>query len=115
MLKKILSFLSSIAFLFVLIGYVFWQHSGGSSSPSLPTPPPASGSAVLGIQTKIKNCMIQTAFPDPSCTPGAIFADVTKDEICTPGYSKTVRNVPLSEKDKVYAEYGITTHQPGEH
>ena len=115
MSKKILSFFSSIAVLLVLVGYVFWQHIGGSLSPSLPSPPPASGSAVLGVQTKLKNCSIQNAFPDPGCTPGAIFADVTKDEICTSGYSKTVRNVPVAEKDDVYAEYGITSHQPGEY
>ena len=30
-----------------------------------------------------------------------------------PGYSEGVRNVPQSEKDRVYAEYGIRRHAPG--
>jgi hypothetical protein len=30
------------------------------------------------------------------------------------GYTRTVRNVPFSEKDQVYAEYGITHHTAGE-
>ena len=33
---------------------------------------------------------------------------VTVKQICTPGYSKRVRNVPQSEKVAVFKEYGIT-------
>jgi hypothetical protein len=51
--------------------------------------------------------------PDPKLTPGATLP-VTKDDICVPGYTKKVRNVPKSVKDQVYAEYGITSHQPKE-
>jgi hypothetical protein len=49
--------------------------------------------------------------PDPKLTPGAVLP-VTKDDICVPGYTKKVRDVPQSVKDQVYAEYGITSHQP---
>jgi hypothetical protein len=35
--------------------------------------------------------------------------------ICVSGYTATVRNVPQSEKDEVYREYGITSHAPGEY
>jgi hypothetical protein len=52
--------------------------------------------------------------PDPKLTPGAVL-EVTKEDICTPGYSKKVRDVPSSVKKKVYEEYGITSHQPGEY
>lgn len=45
-------------------------------------------------------------------TPGDIL-DVTADDICVPGYSSKVRDVPQSLKDQVYAEYGITSHAPG--
>ena len=45
--------------------------------------------------------------PDTHCTPGATFSGVTAQQVCTPGYSKSVRNVPQSTKDKVYREYGI--------
>ena len=35
--------------------------------------------------------------------------------MCTKGYTKTVRNVPQSEKDEVYKEYGIYSHTTGEY
>jgi hypothetical protein len=48
--------------------------------------------------------------PDSTMTPGAIFEGVTDAEVCVPGYSRNVRNVPASVKREVYAEYGM---QPG--
>jgi hypothetical protein len=44
--------------------------------------------------------------PDNTKTPGATLA-VTKKDTCVPGYTKTVRNVPISLKREVFAEYGI--------
>jgi hypothetical protein len=78
-------------------------------SPSTGTPPP------LGHRTKTSGCVSANALPDPACTPGAIFPDATVDKICTPGYSSSVRNVPQSVKAKVYAEYGIASHEPGQY
>jgi hypothetical protein len=52
--------------------------------------------------------------PDPKLTPGAVLP-VTKEDLCVPGYTKKVRNVPQSLKDKVYAEYGITHHGKGDY
>jgi hypothetical protein len=52
--------------------------------------------------------------PDPRLTPDATF-DVTLQDISEPGYSKKVRNVTAELKREVYAEYGITEHQPGEY
>jgi hypothetical protein len=49
--------------------------------------------------------------PDPKLTPGATLP-VTKDDICVPGYTQKVRDVPKSVKNQVFAEYGITSHQP---
>ena len=59
------------------------------------------------------HCMAQSGLPDPRCTIGAIFLKATTAQICSPGYASSVRNVPQSEKDKVYAEYGITKHTLG--
>jgi hypothetical protein len=42
-------------------------------------------------------------------TPGATF-NVAAATICRPGYATSVRDVPESEKDDVYAEYGIAHH-----
>jgi hypothetical protein len=52
--------------------------------------------------------------PDPKLTPGDVLP-VTKDDICVPGYTKKVRSVPEAVKRKAYAEYGITSHEPGEY
>ena len=52
--------------------------------------------------------------PDRTRTPGDTL-DVTKDDICVPGYSKKVRSVPQAVKDQVYASYGITHRAPGEY
>jgi hypothetical protein len=43
--------------------------------------------------------------PDPQATPGATLS-VTMHHLCTPGYTKTVRNVTPQEKQHVYALYG---------
>jgi peptidoglycan hydrolase-like protein with peptidoglycan-binding domain len=69
-------------------------------------PQSTSAASTYGHQTKTTACLANTALPDPACTPGAILTtDVPT--VCTPGYTKTVRDVPLSEAQKVFAEYGI--------
>jgi hypothetical protein len=40
---------------------------------------------------------------------------VTVSQICQPGYSSQVRNVPDSEKNQVYAEYGVKSHTTGQY
>ncbi len=52
--------------------------------------------------------------PNAQMTPGDAL-DVTAKDICQPGYSQKVRDVPESVKNEVYREYGITSHQPGEY
>jgi len=52
--------------------------------------------------------------PNRSLTPGDTL-DVTKEDVCKPGYSKTVRDVPEEVKKQVYKSYGITSHQPHEY
>lgn len=69
----------------------------------------------FGVQTKTSGCQAHDALPDSDCTPGAIIASATKDQICQSGYASSVRNVPTSEKDQAYAEYGITSHYSGEY
>ncbi len=94
---------------------------GTTPQPSTPAPStavpitPGTGSTGLGQRTKTSGCVSSNGLPDPACTPGATFPDVTVQQICTSGYSSSVRNVPQSEKDEVYAEYGVTSHAPGEY
>ncbi len=56
----------------------------------------------------------QGRLPDRRCTPGATFS-VGRAQVCVPGYSERVRNVPESEKRQVYAEYGIRSHRRGQY
>jgi len=53
--------------------------------------------------------------PDSKLTPGVADRRFALQDICTPGFTKTVRNVPKSVKDQVYAEYGIQSHRPGDY
>src|ERR1700746_1997911 len=75
----------------------------------------SSGSTPLGKQTKTSGCVAHGGLPDSACTPGAIFTNATPQQICAYGYTRTVRNVPYSEKDQAYAEYGIGYHSPGQY
>lgn len=43
--------------------------------------------------------------PDKRLTPGAVFEGVTVAQVCTPGYARSVRNVPTELKREVYRRY----------
>lgn len=47
--------------------------------------------------------------PDPQLTPGATF-NVSTATVCRRGYAASVRDVPESEKYRVYEEYGVVHH-----
>ncbi len=79
------------------------------------TPPVTGGAPGLGQRTKTSGCVSANGLPDPACTPGDIFPTATVDEICVPGYTTKVRDVPIEVKDQVYAEYGIASHEPGQY
>ena len=51
-------------------------------------------------------------YPNSDLTPGDIITTATKEQICTSGYSASVRDVPVSVKKQVYEEYGYTYPQP---
>jgi hypothetical protein len=62
--------------------------------------------AAYGVQAKTSQCVGNQALPDSDCTPGAVLT-TNAATVCAVGYTKTVRNVPLSESKQVFAEYGI--------
>lgn len=74
-----------------------------------------SSSHQFGVQTKTSGCQAQNGLPDSACTPGDIITSATTDQICQSGYASSVRNVPTSEKNQVYAEYGIASHYAGQY
>ena len=120
-MKKYLFALAILVAVFVILSGcdITISGSGPGGSFGIITPTSAStgstGSASLGKQTKTSGCVAHGGLPDSACTPGAIFADATVQQICTSGYASSVRNVPFSEADQVYAEYGIYHHYSGEY
>jgi hypothetical protein len=110
-----------------LVGIFAFFYTIQSYRSQLPTPTPGPiaqaspdttpSPAVLGlsVRTQTTDCTVNGPLPDPECTPGALFPEVTKDDVCTPGYSKSVRNVTQKTKEQVYASYGVTTRLPGQY
>ena len=70
--------------------------------------------ADYSVQAKTSDCVANQALPDNACTPGAVLTTDTS-VICKSGYTKTVRNVPLTERKQVFAEYGIPYSQRGKY
>jgi hypothetical protein len=89
------------------------QATANVAQPQQPVP---GGALKWGVQTKTSGCQYtgDGKLPDPACTPGDLMNPlVTKEQVCTSGYSSGVRSVTDSTKNKVYAEYGITSHASG--
>ena len=107
--------LNALLGLSLLVLFAAVTACGGGKEPPAAQAPAQVPAHAIGQRTKTSGCVSVNALPDSACTPGAIIADATKDQICQPGYSKNVRNVPDSEKNEVYAEYGITHHSAGEY
>lgn len=106
--------------------YIFMNLTATNSLKHvLPTPVPSvtalpNPSSVLqahiGPRTKTDNCLIVNSMQDTACTPGQVVSTLTKEVLCSASFStKSIRNVPTSVKNQVYAEYGITSHSPGEY
>lgn len=104
------SLISSLIFFILCFTFYFYVQQQKPLSPSQPS---QSITPVLGEQTKSTDCVAQTGLPDSECTPGAVFPNVTVQEICRSGYSASVRNVSTQTKKDVYEEYGITSHLAG--
>jgi len=102
---KTLAVLSTLALAGVLTGC----HSGSVADAA--SKAPTVGAAKMAAPAADQSGL--PILPDPKMTPGAVLP-VTKADICVPGYTKKVRNVPASLKQQVYAEYGITSHKAGD-
>lgn len=102
-----------LSLLFFIFCFSFYLYTYTNKKTS--TNPTPSITPVLGQQTKSADCIAQGGMPDEACTPGSISPTATKEEICTPGYSASVRNVSTTTKKEVYSEYGILSHSKGEY
>jgi hypothetical protein len=105
---------TSLVALFALAGSVAGCRA--PSAPSQPSSAPVATSPAPAAPTRTTRADQSgiPLLPDPKLTPGATLA-VTPDDLCTPGFTKLVRDVPTSVKRQAYEEYGITHHEPGEY
>lgn len=51
-------------------------------------------------------------YPDPHLTPGAIFSDVTIEDLCKGGYARKARDVSSELKRNIKASYGLDPYDP---
>lgn len=61
--------------------------------------------------TKFENCTLENNQPDKECTPGALFPDILRGDLCKRGYASTVKAVSKKIKTATYTAYGITEEQ----
>ena len=91
-------------------------HPAGATATPPVASEPAPAPAATPARTPARgSCRARGSFPDPDCTPGAVFKSATRAQVCVPGYSSSVRNVPESVKRSVYAKYGIVTRTRGQY
>lgn len=111
MTSKITSLFFIILIIICLSLFLNFLPSTINDLRSNPSPVPTGSS--LGQTIKNSDCRINGPLPDHDCTPGAVFPDATKDQICQRGYSASVRDVSVDTKNEVYRDYGITSHPQG--
>jgi hypothetical protein len=60
--------------------------------------------------------LAQSLYPDPAKTPGVARSSTTVKEVCTPGFTKSIRNVSEDEKKEIFIEYlGEVPAKPGDY
>lgn len=104
---------ATTAFAISILAFLAWErpasaqhsHVGATFAPGV-----VATTGVAQSDTALRFPFV----PDPEKTPGAALP-VSARDICVPGYSKRVRDVPIEVKRTVYASYGIRTRQPGEY
>jgi hypothetical protein len=102
-------------------GVAQWLQ-GSSSNPRTATSSSAASSpaqvalgrtVLLAHRTKTRGCKL-AATPDRRCSPGAYYSGLGRATICSSSFrTSAVRNVPVSEKHAVEAEYGLTPKSYG--
>jgi hypothetical protein len=110
--KWILSGLALIVFLAIVCGveYIYNLYIQSNSGDNATNTSNTSSPSVQ--KSSLKDVTKPNLNPNPELTPGDVYTNITSQDVCESGYSGRVRNVPASEKKKVYQEYGISYPQP---
>jgi hypothetical protein len=99
--RNILWFVGISAIIIALLAVIlFATHPSRALTISLPSGTSSAAVSVEGGKTGVVGM-----YPDPMLTPGHIYTNITEKDVCEPGYSGRVRNVPEIEKKQVYARY----------
>lgn len=98
MVRRRLSTLLVLIVIFVVLGAILVFFAGE---------PPAAGTATTSITGAASHAGPLALYPNPALTPGDVVTGVTAAQVCTPGYSTSVRNVTSAEKAQVFRRYGI--------
>ncbi|MHB8375839.1 MAG: HNH endonuclease signature motif containing protein [Dehalococcoidia bacterium] len=110
---RMVRFLAGVSLAALLASCV---SAGGGVPPAAGHPSPTMISAPPGAAARTPSAVTPApavAMPNPALTPGDVIAAVTAARVCTPGYARSARFVPASEKIAVYAAYGISAHAYG--
>jgi hypothetical protein len=86
-----------------VVGISLWKNN----TLSLPSLPNILGSSTVNLPKDGTKAGDARLYPDPTITPGKAYENITKEDICTSGYSKRVRDVASSTKHKVYENYNL--------
>lgn len=100
--------LISLVVFLALVALFFLTKTQPSVSQLQPVSIGSQVPSTAGAQLKVGAGL----YPNAILTPGDVFPNVASAQVCTSGYSSSVRNVPVSEKKEVYSEYGYTYPQP---
>lgn len=95
--------------IFVLFGLVLVLTTAPEPEPVQPVAV-AAGAAVApaaAAPAAARHIGPAALYPNPALTPGDILPGVTADQVCTSGYSSSVRSVNSQEKAEVFRRYGI--------
>jgi len=109
------SFFLAVLLCLVLSGCAGISINSGSNATPTSNTTPSTAAPHWGVQTQTSGCTVNGALQDQACTPGDILPNATKEQICKSGYASSVRNVPTSVKNKVYASYSIKSHLAGQY
>jgi hypothetical protein len=91
------------------------SHHGGVATWLTPAAPTAQVGQTVLLMARLKTsgCAVGPS-PDRACSPGAIYAGLTRAVLCSAGFhTSSIRNVPASERSAVEREYGLAARAYG--
>jgi hypothetical protein len=95
----------TLVVIFLVVGAVLVYLSGLPATETTATI--ATATTVSSASRVAGHAGPARLYPNPALTPGDTMPGVTASQVCTPGYSSSVRSVSSAEKAEVYRRYGV--------